>query len=129
MSKITETHKQKIMQEIIAMSVPIFITLGAFTMVVLLKRMEHTEKLKMIEKGIDVSDHNKPKRMGTGAIKFALMAVGVGIGLLIGNLLDAYTSLDDEICYFSMIFLFGGIGLFTAYKLVEKKEKEENLNS
>ncbi len=110
------------------MLIPILITLGAFTMVILLRRMEHLEKVKMIEKGIDVNQYKQHKKGGTGAIKFALMAVGVGIGLLAGNMLDSYTTLNDEVCYFSMIFLFGGGGLFAAYKIAEQKEKEEAQN-
>jgi hypothetical protein len=110
------------MEGIIGVSLPIIISLGVFAMIVLLRRMEHAEKLKMIEKGIDVSKHHKPKRPG-GAIKFALIAVGIGIGLLIGNMLDVYTPLQNEVCYFSMVFLFGGAGLFLANKIVEKKEE------
>ena len=112
------------MEGIIGVSLPIIISLGVFAMIVLLRRMEHAEKLKMIEKGIDVSKHQKPRRPGI-AIKFALIAVGIGIGLLVGNVLDVYTPLQDEVCYFSMIFLFAGAGLFVANKLVEKKEKEQ----
>ncbi|MCB0402635.1 MAG: hypothetical protein KDD41_11165 [Flavobacteriales bacterium] len=107
---------------------PFLIPIAAFGMVVLLRRMEHQEKLKMIEKGIDVSQFKSHKRGGSGAIRFALMAIGVGVGLLIGNMLDAYTSLNDQVCYFSMVFLFGGIGLFIAHKINDKREKEE-LNS
>lgn len=129
MSKKAETKKLNVMHEVVATSIPIVITLGAFAMIVLLRRMEHNEKLKMIEKGIDVNQFRQQKKSGTGAIKFALMAVGIGIGLLVGNVLDAYTTLNDEICYFSMIFLFGGIGLFVGYKIADQKEKEdEKLN-
>lgn len=103
--------------------VPIVATVGAFTMIVLLRRMEHLEKVKMIEKGIDVSKYHRPKKSGHGALKFALLAIGVGIGLIVGNLLDTYTALNDEVCYFSMIFLFGGAGLFAGHKIVEQKEK------
>jgi hypothetical protein len=115
------------MEGIIGILLPIIISLGVFTMIVLLRRMEHLEKLKMIEKGIDVGTHQKPKRPGV-AIKIALIAVGVGIGLLVGNILDAYTPLQDEVCYFSMIFLFAGVGLFTANKIVENKEKEQEMS-
>ncbi len=112
------------MTEIIGVSIPIVITLGVFTMIVLLRRMENQEKLKMIEKGMDLNLPKKESNTGI-ALKFALIAVGVGIGLLVGNVLDVYTPLKDEVCYFSMIFLFGGIGLFIANKMDEKKRKND----
>ncbi|MGE0560796.1 MAG: DUF6249 domain-containing protein [Flavobacteriales bacterium] len=111
------------MHEIIAVSIPIFVTLGAFTMIVILRRLEHLEKIKMIEKGLDISKYQRQHKPG-GAIKFALISVGIGVGLLMGSLLKAYTQIDHEVCYFSMIFLFAGAGLFIANKIVEKKEKE-----
>ncbi|PKP49415.1 MAG: hypothetical protein CVT95_03455 [Bacteroidetes bacterium HGW-Bacteroidetes-12] len=114
--------KFKIMTEIIGVSIPIFITLGVFAMIVLLRRMENQERLKMIEKGMDLNLPKKESNSGT-ALKFALIAVGVGVGLLAGNLLDVYTPLKDEVCYFSMVFLFGGLGLFIANKMDEKKRK------
>jgi len=115
------------MTEAIGALIPIIVSLGVFTMIVILRRLEHNEKLKMIEKGIDVSKYQRNQKPG-GAIKFALMAVGIGIGLLMGNLLDVFTPLQNEICYFSMIFLFAGAGLFLANKIVEKKEKEQRLD-
>ena len=124
MSKKVETKKIRNMDA--GILVPIVATVGAFTMIVLLRRMEHNEKMKMIEKGVDISKYRKPKKNGYGALKFALLAIGVGIGLVAGNMLDAYTTLNDEVCYFSMIFLFGGMGLLAGYKLAEQKEKENN---
>jgi len=116
--------KFKIMTEIIGVSIPIFITLGVFTMIVLLRRMENQERLKMIEKGMDLNLTKKEKKSGS-ALKFALIAVGVGVGLLVGNVLDVYTPLKNEVCYFSMVFLFGGIGLFIANKMDENKRKND----
>lgn len=125
-SNISETKKQYKMKDVIAVSIPIIITLGAFVMIVIIRRLEHLEKLKMIEKGVDLSQfYQKKKGNSGGVLKFALMAVGVGMGLIAGNVLDTYTSLNDETCYFSMIFLFGGGGLLTAYKMIEQKEKEQ----
>ncbi len=87
--------------------------------------MENSERLKMIEKGFDVSKFEKPHKKG-GSIKLALTAVGVGLGLLMGNVIDSFTRLDDETAYFSMIFLFAGAGLFIANRIVDKQmEKEE----
>ncbi|MBL1232126.1 MAG: hypothetical protein P1U44_01585 [Vicingaceae bacterium] len=113
------------MTEIIGVSIPIIISLGVFAMIVLLRRMENQEKLKMIEKGMDLNLPKKENNNTGTALKFALIAVGVGIGLLVGNVLDVYTPLKDEVCYFSMVFLFGGLGLFIANKMVENKRKNE----
>ena len=111
-------------KEIIAVLIPIVISLGVFAMIVLLRRMENSERLKMIEKGIDVSKQQKPHKEG-GSIKIALVAVGVGLGLLMGNVLDTYSGLDDETAYFSMIFLFAGAGLFIANRIVDKQMKNK----
>ncbi|MCB0409249.1 MAG: hypothetical protein KDD29_03460 [Flavobacteriales bacterium] len=124
MSKNTETKKLEIMREVIAVSIPIIITLGAFAMVVIIRRLEHLEKIKMIEKGMDISKMQKPHKPG-GAIKFALMAVGVGIGLFVASVLDSYTSIDNEALYFAMIFICGGAGLFVGNQIADKKIKEE----
>jgi uncharacterized protein DUF6249 len=115
------------MREIIAVSIPIVITLGAFAMIVILRRLEHLEKLKMIEKGIDISKMQKPHKPG-GAIKFALMAIGVGIGLFVASILDSYTEIDNEVLYFSMIFICGGAGLFIGNEIADKRIKEAEKN-
>jgi len=112
------------MKEIIAISIPIIITLGAFAMIVIIRRLEHLEKLKMIEKGVDISKTQKPHKPG-GAIKFALMAIGVGIGLFVASVLDSFTNIDDEVLYFAMIFIFGGAGLFIGNQIADKKIKDE----
>ena len=55
-----------------------------------------------------------------------MLAVGIGIGVLIGSLVETYTALDEEVAFPSMIFLFSGAFLI-ANALIEKKqlEKEE----
>lgn len=113
-------------KQIIAVLIPIIISLGVFAMIVLIRRMENAERLKMIEKGIDLSKAEKPHKKG-GSIKMALVAVGVGLGLLMGNVIDSYTSLDDETAYFSMIFLFAGAGLFIADRIVDKQIEKEKM--
>lgn len=113
-------------KQIIGVLIPIVISLGVFAMILLIRRMENAERLKMIEKGIDLSKAEKPHKKG-GSIKLALVAVGVGLGLLMGNVLDTYSSLDDETAYFSMIFLFAGTGLFMANRIVDKQIEKEKL--
>ena len=91
-------------------------------MVVFLRRFENIERLKMIEHGIDP---HSGKQRGRGGLKFALVAIGVGIGLLIGNILDSSGIVYEEVAYFSMAFIFGGIGLLAGYLIEAKQLKEE----
>lgn len=105
---------------VVGVFVPILISLGAFIMVVFLRRYEKEERLKMIEHGMDPHS-GLQKRKGNSGLKFALVAIGVGVGLLIGSFLDASGLVYEEVAYFSMSFIFGGIGLLTGY-LIESKQ-------
>jgi hypothetical protein len=53
-----------------------------------------------------------------------MLFVGVAIGILLGNILEYTTPLDEEVAYFSMIFLFGGAGLIINYFLEKKNEEK-----
>ncbi len=112
---------------IVGIFVPIIISLGAFAMIVFLRKYENAERLKMIEHGMD--PHSKsPKTKGSG-LKFALVAIGVGIGLLVGNVLDSSGLVYEEVAYPSMGFIFGGIGLLIGYLVEAKQLKKEEEHS
>lgn len=108
---------------VVGVFVPIVISIGAFVMIVFLRQYEKEERLKMIEHGMD--PHSGTQKRRGGGLKFALVAIGVGIGLLVGNVLDSSGLVYEEVAYFSMSFLFGGIGLLVGYLIEAKKIKEE----
>ena len=54
-----------------------------------------------------------------------MLFIGVAIGILLGNILEVTTTLQEEVSYFSMIFLFGGIGLVINHFIEKKQEKRE----
>ena len=108
---------------VVGVFVPIIISLGAFIMVIFLRRFEKEERLKMIEHGMD--PHSGVQKRRGGGLKFALVAIGVGLGLLIGSILDSSGIVYEEVAYFSMAFIFGGLGLLGGYLLEAKKIKEE----
>lgn len=107
--------------------VPILLSLGAFTMIVFLRKFENDERMAMIEKGIDPG--TKRRRVSAiGTLRLALLAIGVSIGLLLGNILEVNIRIREEVAYFSMVLLFGGLGLLTSYLIqLNQEEKEKNL--
>jgi len=108
--------------------VPIALFASIFGIVWVAVSARNKERLALIEKGLDSSIF---KQLGQthwryGALKFGLLAIGVGIGLVIANILDVNGIMDDEVAYFAMIFIFGGLGLLSYYKLMGKIKPEKD---
>lgn len=111
--------------EVLGIMIPIVGLVGAFIMVVYLRKFENTERMAMIEKGVDPALFTQKKRANTsGPLRASLLFIGAGIGLLIAYFLDRAYNME-EVAYFSMLFVFGGLGLGAAYLVEEKKIKEE----
>jgi hypothetical protein len=111
------------MEEVVvalAVTVPI---VGLFVMLVYLRRIENSERLAMIEKGVDPSLFARKQRNTSFPLRVSLLCIGVGMGFLLGYFLDRQFYMD-EIGYFSMLFIFGGLGLGAAYLVEEKKNKQ-----
>jgi hypothetical protein len=80
------------------------------------------ERQMIIEKGTNLPELKSDLPTFSG-LKFGLFFIGIGIGVLIGSIIAATTTLEKEVAYFSMIFLFGGLALVISH-LVEKKQKQ-----
>lgn len=112
--------------EVFAIIMVIISIVGLFVMIVYLRKFQNTERMAMIEKGVDPAVFTKKQRGGTsGALRASLLLVGAGVGLLFGYLLESSTGMEAPLPYFSMLVIFGGLGLGTAYLVEEKKIKEE----
>lgn len=84
------------------------------------------ERLSLIEKGADASLFaTKKNNKFNLTLKIGMLAVGIGIGILIGSLLSSYTTLDEEVAFPSMIFLFGGLFL-VANAIIDRQDKKED---
>ncbi|MFN4313520.1 MAG: DUF6249 domain-containing protein [Chitinophagaceae bacterium] len=113
--------------------VPITMFAGGFAMVFGVYYLRTRQNLAMIEKGMN------PKEFGDRPapfknLKWALLLIGAGIGLLTAFLIDTvvlnnlhHTSAGDRIpfVYFALIAIGGGLGLFGSYR-IEKKWWDEN---
>ncbi|POY39179.1 hypothetical protein C3K47_01400 [Solitalea longa] len=109
--------------------VPILISLGAFLMVFGLRYLENKERMAMIERGMDPGTRKKNTNPA-GALKWGLLFIGVGTGLLLALILTQYVfvNMDEEAMpavYFGLIFIGGGFGLITSYNRTKKEIQSE----
>jgi hypothetical protein len=112
--------------ETLGVMIPIIAIIGGIIMVIYLRRYENVERMAMIEKGVDPSVFARKSRNTSGALRASLLFIGAGTGLLLGSILDNIFNLE-EVAYFSMILICGGLGLGAAYLIEEKKIKEEKM--
>ena len=117
-------NSDEIIIPIFGIMLPIIITLGAFIMIVYLRKFENIERMSIIEKGLSPDIFKKDQqRYSSSALRGALLMIGVGIGFLMGYWLDRTFNME-ETGYFSMLFIFGGLGLVLSYVLEESKNKK-----
>lgn len=81
--------------------------------------MKNKERMAMIEKGILPIPEPKQERPKQD-IKGAFFIAGVGLGVLVGYLVQQYLGMGEPFGYLSMAFLFGGIGLIIYYLMASK---------
>ncbi len=102
---------------IVALFIPITISLGAFLMVWGIRYLENKENMAMIEKGMQPPQKRRqadPSR----TLKNSLMFIGAGLGLLLALFISRAAQLDsDESAgvFFALIAIFGGLGMLGAY--------------
>lgn len=109
----------------IALMIPIITIIGAAVVIVYLRRFENQERMALIERGMDVSSFRQKKSApgnAFGVLRAALLLIGAGLGLAVGHWLDRELGME-EVAYFAMLFIFGGLGLLTAYLIEDKKKR------
>lgn len=87
------------------------------------------ERLALIEKGAEASIfYGKDKRVTpiwkVIVINFALLLMGIGVGIFIAALLHDSMGVDAEVAYPGTIFLMSGIGLFSGFYLTKKLNQD-----
>lgn len=88
------------------------------------------ERMAMMEKGVDATMFVTPQRKSAYSLKYGIMLIGVALGILIGKILATTEAFmyEEEAAYFSMIFLFGGLGLVIYHFLAKKMNGEDENN-
>jgi len=83
------------------------------------------ERMLLIQRGADASVFES-KRNETANLKWGLLSLGVGVGILLGRVFAAYTCLGEEASYFSLICLFGGLSLVIYHFVARQIEKNQS---
>ena len=108
--------------EVMGVIMIIMVMLGLFITIIYIRKFKNLERMAIIEKGMDLTIFGK-ESSSAPTLRLALLFMGAGTGLLFGYLLDRAWDMR-EVAYFSMIFIFGGVGLGLAYLIEEKKMKK-----
>ena len=113
---------------VIGVFIPILLGLGAFAMIFGLRYLNNKENMAMIEKGLNPRQYN---RSAPRYLKWGLLLIGSGVGLLLAFLVDTLMiphDVEPVAVYFSLIAIGGGLGLVASYR-IDKKEMDRNPNS
>jgi len=108
---------------------PIFVTgiIFGFAYSVIFLFIRRSERFKILDKGVDASAFLTPRNdQNFTALKFGLLFIGAAVGIFAGNIFTNIGFMQEEAAYFSMIFLFGGLGLVINH-FIEKKERKEGM--
>jgi hypothetical protein len=97
-------------------------TLALFAMVFGIRYLRNKENMALIEKGIDPS-LNRSRPAPYVNLKWGLLLIGSGVGLMLAYFITKYLLHDDEnpALWFAFIAIGGGAGLIGSYR-IEKKE-------
>ena len=64
------------------------------------------------------------------ALKYGLLIMGCGVGLLLAYLFDVASAQidgeDNPAIYFALIAIFGGLGLILSYRIEKKEVLDKN---
>ena len=115
----------------------IFVPLSFFGLIFGIVYVRNRENMALIERGINPrAKPVRPQQEGPYYLKYALLLIGVGVGMLLGRIIDttmlphhllanglpdAAVEHRNKLIYFALIAIFGGIGLVIAY-FMERKE-------
>lgn len=86
--------------------------------------LRRKERMNLIEKGQPATIFETRKNMSQ-SLKWGMLLIGIGVGILIGRILSLYTAMGEEESFFSMVFLCGGISLVLYHFIAHTMEKKD----
>ena len=87
------------------------------------------ERLALIEKGSDAKifagGQSKSSFGKVFILNVALLSMGIGLGILIGSILNTTIGLEEEVAFPASIFLTAGAALFVGFNMTKKMDQEK----
>ena|ERR1041385_5780868 len=112
-----------VMGIVMGVLLPMVIAIGAFIMIVYIRKFENIERMAIIERGLDPKMFKRDKSTTPSPVlRWALLLIGAGIGLFVGYFLDELFRMEVS-GYFAALMIFGGLGLLLAYMVEAKRER------
>ena len=109
--------------------IPIVAIISTFTTIIVVAYLFFNSRYKvrmaLIQHGQDASIFKEEKNENS-ALKYGMLAVGVGLGLFSGGILEA-VGVKEEPAYFGTMLIFGGASLILYYLTIRKKHRGEEM--
>ncbi|MCX6249328.1 MAG: hypothetical protein NTX61_01100 [Bacteroidetes bacterium] len=111
------------------MEAGILVPISFFAMIfgIIYISFKRKERRLLIEKGVDASLLDS-KTTSPTALKWGMVFIGIGVGILLGKIIAAYSTMGDDASVFSMICLFGGLALVIYYFMERNTIKKQDNN-
>lgn len=126
------SKKQNKQLNIIAMNeflIPLTIFATIYGIVYLSIRKK--ERMALLDRGLDPRSFESPNS-GFSTLKYGLLLTGIGLGILLANIIVSMGRMENEPAYFSFVALFGGLALIIDYiieKTILKQHRKEKKNN
>ncbi len=101
---------------------------GSMTSIVIIAYLffnsRHKTRMALIQHDKEASIFKENGR-GSSGLKYGLLMVGIGLGILMGMIIESVLQTDSPVPHFSMMLILGGLGLVGYHLILKKKEEEE----
>ncbi|MFD2144267.1 DUF6249 domain-containing protein [Mucilaginibacter antarcticus] len=94
---------------------------AVFGMVYVFLMTRHRERMAILERNL-TSVPFPITNFNHLTLKYGLLLIGLGVGFLMGTVLESL-GMKDDIAYLSMILIFGGVGLIVSYLIIQTQKK------
>lgn len=115
------------MATIVELLIPLGLFSLVFGIIYILITARNKERMAMIERGININEKVETRvKSPSSLMKFALPIVGIGFGLIFGQIIYNFTYpiLPQVLAIISSSLLFGGLGILIYYMKFYKRDLE-----